>query len=220
MEAAVFLADTVIELAHDRRSRLGRRTIEIIKSRGQNFVTGNHTLRITDGVGLQVFRRVQAPVIRNLSQPTSTAKRSVIGVQALDDLIGGGIYDGSTTMVVGISGAGKTVLGTQLLLEGAKQQKRGLLVSLDEHPAEIVRNAETLGIDLQAQMDSGMIHILYDSPQELEVDVHFSRLIETIEEHNIQRLVIDGVTSYSSAVDDQRAYRDFFQALVGSVNSG
>ena len=52
MEAAVFLADTVIELAHDRRSRLGRRTIEIIKSRGQSFVTGSHTMRITSGIGL------------------------------------------------------------------------------------------------------------------------------------------------------------------------
>ena len=215
METAVFLADTVIELAHDRRSRLGRRTIEIIKSRGQDFVTGSHTMRITTGIGLEVFRRVQAPVTRNLDQPTSKAKRSIIGVQALDDLIGGGIYDGSTTMVVGISGAGKTVLGTQLLLEGAvKEKKRGLLVSLDEHPAQIIRNAETAGIDLQAQIDAGMIHILYDSPQELEVDVHYARLIETIEKHDIQRLVIDGVTSYSSAVDDQRSYRDFFHALV------
>ena len=161
-----------------------------------------------------MFRRVQAPVTRNLSQPTSRAKRSVIGVQALDDLIGGGLYDGSTTMVVGISGAGKTVLGTQLLREGAVNNKRGLLVSLDEHPAQIIRNADTVGIDLQAQIDSGMIHIFYESPQELEIDAHFTRLLRTIEEHDIQRLVIDGVTSYSTALDDQRSYRDFFHALV------
>jgi circadian clock protein KaiC len=215
LEMAGYLADTVIELTYDRRSRVGHRSLEIVKSRGQNYVTGKHTLRITGGKGLQVFRRVQAPIIRNLSQPTSKAKRSVIGVQALDDLIGGGLYDGSTTMVVGISGAGKTVLGTQLLLEGAiKEQKRGLLISLDEHPAQIVRNSETLGINLQTHVDSGMIHILYESPQELEIDAHFARLVRTIEEHNIQRLVIDGVTSYSTAVDDQRSYRDFFHALV------
>ncbi|MBC8001472.1 MAG: AAA family ATPase [Opitutaceae bacterium] len=150
-----------------------------------------------------------------MTQPTSKAKRSVIGVQALDDLMGGGIYDGSTTMVVGISGAGKTVLGTQLLVEGAaKHQKRGLLVSLDEHPAQIIRNAETVGIDLQSQIDSGMLHIYYDSPQELEIDVHFARLVQTIEEHDIQRLLIDGVTSYSTSLDNVREYRDFFHALV------
>src|SRR6202051_574564 len=140
LESAGFLADTVIELGRDRRNRLGHRSVEIIKSRGQDYVPGKHTLRITAGKGLQVFRRVQAPVVRNLDQPTSTAKRSVIGVPALDDLIGGGLFDGSTTMVVGISGAGKTVLATQLLLEGAKGGKRGLLISLDEHPSQIVRH--------------------------------------------------------------------------------
>ena len=79
-----------------------------------------HTLQINGGKGLEVFRRVQAPVFHPAEQPTSSAKRSVIGVPALDALIGGGLFDGSTTMVVGISGAGKTVLAPQLLLEGAK----------------------------------------------------------------------------------------------------
>jgi circadian clock protein KaiC len=158
---------------------------------------------------------VQAPVARNLEQPTSIAKRSVIGVQALDDLIGGGLFDGSTTMVVGISGAGKTVLGTQLLREGiVKEGKRGLLISLDEHPAQIIRNASTVGINLQEHLDSGMLKIFYESPQELEVDSHFARIVKTIEDNDIQRLVIDGVTSYSTALDDQRKYRDFFHALV------
>lgn len=215
LESAGFLADTVIELARDRHNGLGHRSVEIIKSRGQDFVSGKHTLRITAGVGLQVFRRVQAPMARNLDQPTSIAKRSVIGVQALDDLIGGGLFDGSTTMVVGISGAGKTVLGTQLLREGVvKENKRGLLISLDEHPAQIIRNAETVGLDLQTHLDSGMIHIFYESPQELEIDSHFARIVDAIEKYDIQRLVIDGVSSYSTALDDQRAYRDFFHALV------
>jgi circadian clock protein KaiC len=212
---AGFLCDTVMELSHDRASRHGRRSVEIVKSRGQNYVAGRHTLRITSGRGLEVFRRVQAPVSQRLAQPTSTAKRSLIGVPALDDLIGGGLFDGSTTMVVGISGVGKTVLGTQVLMEGAiKDRKRSLLISLDEHPAQIVRNAETLGLNLQSQIDAGMIHILYESPQELEIDSHFAQIVRTIEKYDIQRLLIDGVTSYSTALDGQRAYRDFFHALV------
>ncbi|MGB2607406.1 MAG: ATPase domain-containing protein, partial [Isosphaeraceae bacterium] len=147
-------------------------------------------------------------------QPTSE-KRSPIGCAPLDALIGGGIYDGSTTMVVGISGAGKTVLGVQLLLEGAlKQGKRGMLVSLDEHPAQILRNAATLGMDLKEQIDTGMLQFLYDSPQELEIDAHFDRITRTIEEHKIERLLIDGMTSYSSALGDQGLYRDFIHSLV------
>jgi len=143
------------------------------------------------------------------------ARRSVIGVDALDSLIGGGIFDGSTTMVVGLSGVGKTVLGTQILREGAlRQNKRGLLISLDEHPAQIVRNAATLGLDLQAQMDDGTIHVLFDSPQELNIDAHYAKIVGTIEKYDIQRLVIDGMTSYSTALADQSVYRDFFHALV------
>ena len=65
--------------------------------------------------------RPQSP--RNTTQPTSSTKRSVIGVEAVDTLIGGGIFDGSTTMVVGVSGVGKTVLSTQLLREGALRNK-------------------------------------------------------------------------------------------------
>jgi circadian clock protein KaiC len=221
LEAAAYLADTVIELCRTTRGGRVIRTLEVIKSRGQDYDGGEHTLKIHAGAGLEVYRRVQAP-LRNLSmQPTSTAMRSVIGVAALDDLIGGGIFDGSTTMVIGISGVGKTVLGTQLLVEGARlkngasgRPQPGLLVSLDEHPAQILRNATTLGLDLQQQVDAGDIHILFESPQELEIDVHFARIVSMVEKYNIQRLVVDGMTSYSTALHDLALYRDFFHALV------
>ena len=214
LEVAEFLADTVIVLKREPRQRSVHRSLEIMKSRGQDYAGGEHSLAITGGKGLEVFRRVQLRARGVPVQPTSE-KRSPIGCAPLDALIGGGIYDGSTTMVVGISGSGKTVLGVQLLLEGAmKQGKRGMLVSLDEHPAQILRNAATLGMDLKEQIDTGMIQVLYDSPQELEIDAHFDRIIRTIEEHKIERLLIDGMTSYSSALGDQGLYRDFIHSLV------
>src|SRR6266852_7424541 len=214
LEVAEFLADTVIILKREHLHRSIHRSLEVMKSRGQDYEAGKHTLRITAGKGLEVFRRVQLQARGVPVQPTSE-KRSPIGCAPLDALIGGGIYDGSTTMVVGISGAGKTVLGVQLLLEGAvKQGKRGMLVSLDEHPAQILRNAGTLGLDLKEQIDAGMIRVLYDSPQELEIDAHFDLIIRTIEEHKMQRLLIDGMTSYSTAIGDQSLYRDFIHSLV------
>jgi len=214
-EAAEFLADTVIRVKRTLHSRRIHRSIEIVKSRGQDYDPGEHTLSIQNGKGLEVYRRVQAPLPISKDQPTSTTRRSAIGVEALDALLGGGIFDGSTTMVVGLSGVGKTVLGTQILREGAlRQNKRGLLISLDEHPAQIVRNAETLGLNLQSQIDEGTIHVLFDSPQELNIDLHFAKIVQTIEENDIQRMVIDGMTSYSTALQDQAVYRDFFHALV------
>src|SRR5437016_11831964 len=215
LEVAEFLADTVIILKREHHHRSIHRSLEIMKSRGQNYEAGMHTLRITAGKGLEVFRRVQIRARGAEVQPTSVTKRSLIGCEPLDALIGGGIFDGSTTMVLGISGAGKTVLGVQLLLEGAlKQGKRGLLVSLDAHPAQILRNAETLDLHLKEQVDAGMIRVLYDSPQELEIDAHFDLIIRTIEEYKMERLLIDGMTSYSSALGDHVLYRDFIHSLV------
>jgi len=214
-ESAGFLVDTVIRLKRTLQNRRILRSLEIVKSRGQNYEPGEHTLQINDGKGLEVFRRVQAPFRHSLAQPTSTARRSFIGVDALDQLFGGGVFDGSTTLIAGLSGVGKTVLGTQILLEGALTQgKRGLLISLDEHPAQIVRNAETIGLDLQAQIDSGMIHVLFESPQELSIDTHYAKIVGLVEENNIERMVIDGMTSYSSALIEQSVYRDFVHALV------
>src|SRR6202162_1186627 len=197
VEMTDFLADTVIQLGRERRGRRVQRSLEVLKSRGQDYDAGGHTLQITPGRGLEVFRRVQAPLRANSKQPTSSTKRSIIGVEAIDTLIGGGIFDGSTTLVVGVSGVGKTVLATQNLREGAlKQKKRGLLISLDEHPAQIIRNAPTLGLNLEEQVADGTIQILFESPQELDVDAHYDRIIRLIEEHDIQRMVIDGMTSY------------------------
>jgi circadian clock protein KaiC len=216
LEVSEFLCDTVIVLRRDQNRRGTRRSLEVTKSRGQDYDTGLHTLRITAGQGLEVFRRVQAPPrdVGGLQQPTSRTRQSVIGSAPLDELFGGGVFDGSVTMTVGVSGVGKTVLGTQLLLEGARNQKRGLMVSLDEHPDQVMRNAETLGLNLREHLESGMIQFFYDCPRELELDVHFARITRIIEQHNIERLIVDGVTSYQAALEDEQLYREFFHALV------
>jgi circadian clock protein KaiC len=215
LEITEYLTDTVIVLRREPHRRGSRRSLEITKSRGQDYDSGRHTLRITADTGLEVFRQVQTPP-RDIgrSQPTSNTRQSVIGAGPLDELFGGGVFDGSVTMVVGISGSGKTVLGTQLLLEGVANQKRGLMVSLDEHPEQVMRNAETLGLNLRQHLDSGAIQFFYDCPRELELDVHFARITRIIEANQIERLVIDGMTSYMSALEDEQQYREFFHALV------
>jgi circadian clock protein KaiC len=199
LEIAEYLTDTVITLRREHNRRGTHRSLEITKSRGQDYDTGRHTLRITAGSGLEVFRRVQAPPSTfEQAQPTSSTLQSVIGSGPLDVLFGGGVFEGSVTMVVGVSGVGKTVLGTQLLLEGVANQKRGLMVSLDEHPEQVVRNAETLGLNLRQHMDSGAIQFLYDCPRELDLDFHFARITRTIEEHQIERLIVDGIPAAAS----------------------
>jgi circadian clock protein KaiC len=216
LEVTEFLTDTVIILRREPSRRSSHRSLEVTKSRGQDFDPGRHTLRITAGQGLEVFRRVQSPPVdvSGERQPTSSTRQSVIGSSPLDELFGGGVFDGSVTMMVGVSGIGKTVLGTQLLLEGVRDQRRGMMVSLDEHPEQVMRNAETLGLNLREHLDSGMIQFFYDCPREMELDVHFARITRTIEAHNIERLIIDGLTSYTASLEDEQLYREFFHAMV------
>jgi circadian clock protein KaiC len=87
-EVAEFLADTVIRLNRNRQGRRSHRSLEIVKSRGQGYESGEHTLCITAGKGLEVFRRVQAPLRLETPQPSSKVKRSVTGVAAVDTLMG------------------------------------------------------------------------------------------------------------------------------------
>jgi circadian clock protein KaiC len=214
LEIADVLADTVILVDRGRRERGIYRSIAIEKSRGQDFDAGRHTLQITPAVGIEVFRRVQAEV-RNLGeQPTSRAKRSLIGVEALDTVFGGGVYEASVTLVIGVSGAGKSLLGYQIAAESGKSGHPALLVSLDEHPLQIQRNANALGLDLSGQFAAGTVQYLHDSPLELEIDSHFHKIKQVIEEHRIERIVLDGLTTYQNAIGDQRIFREFVHGLM------
>jgi len=214
LEVADVLADTVIRVDRGRRERGIYRSIAIEKSRGQDFDAGRHTLLITPGVGIEVFRRVQAEVRGLGEQPTSRAKRSLTGVEALDTVFGGGVYEASVTLVIGVSGAGKSLLGYQVAAESGKNGHPALLVSLDEHPLQIQRNADALGLNLGEQFRAGTVQYLHDSPLELEIDTHYHKIKQIIEDHQIERLVLDGLTTYQNALGDQRIFREFVHGLM------
>ena len=214
LETAAVLADTVIRLDRGQRERGSYRSITIEKSRGQDFDTGRHTLLITPRVGIEVFRRVQAEVRELGDQPTSSAKRSLIGVDALDTVLGGGVYEASVTLVIGVSGAGKSLLGYQIATESGKSGHPALLVSLDEHPLQIQRNADALGLDLGGQFAAGTVQYLHDSPLELEIDAHYHQIKEIVEARRIERIVLDGLTTYRNAIGDQGVFREFVHGLM------
>jgi len=211
------IADTIIRLRMESVARSTIRSIEIVKSRGHDFQMGRHSFCIFDGKGIQVYRRVQAPRSpqRDLAAAIDTGHRVPSGVPGLDELVNGGYYLGSTTVVVGISGVGKSVMGLQYIAEGGHRGERSLMLSLDEQVPQIIRNAKTIGIDLQPWIDQGLVRIEYNAPQEIEVDRHFHHIERLIREFRPVRVVLDSLSTYGSTLGTGgRLFRDFFHALV------
>ena len=178
---------------------------------------GRHTLRIIDGQGVQVYRRVQAPRKENRDRAAAfdSETRVPTGIPGLDEILNGGYFVGSTTVVAGISGVGKSVMGLQYLMHGVQRGERGLMLSLDEQIPQIERNAASIGIDLQSAMKTGLIRVEYEAPQEIEVDVHFHHIEQLVEEFKPKRVVFDSLSTYGSSLGTKgRVFRDFFHAIT------
>jgi circadian clock protein KaiC len=129
-------------------------------------------------------------------------------------LLNGGYFVASTTMVVGISGAGKTVMGLQFLTEGARRGERGLMVTLDEPRDQMIRNAATIGIDLLREIERGLIEVWYQSPQEMEVDRYFAELERRVARLEPRRVVVDSLAGYGAMINPSAHMRDFLHAVV------
>ena len=211
------IADTVIRLRKEEFQRASTRSLEIIKSRGHDFQMGRHSFRIVNGRGVEVFRRVQAPrkESRDRAAAFDPTTRVSTGVPGLDPIVNGGYFLGSTTVVAGISGVGKSVMACQYLAEGARLGERSLMLTLDEQVPQVLRNAMSIGIDLQPAIDSGLVQVVYDPPQEIEVDQHFHKIEEIMDAFKPKRVVLDSLSTYGSSLGtDGRMFRDFFHALV------
>jgi circadian clock protein KaiC len=211
------IADTVIRLRMEDMSRATVRSIEIVKSRGHDFQMGRHTFQIIDGRGIQVYRRVQAPrrPTRDHAASFDPTTRVSTGIPGLDEIVNGGYFLGSTTVVAGISGVGKSVMGLQYIAEGARRGERSLMLTLDEQVPQVLRNAASIGIDLGPMIQTGLVRAEYDPPQEIEVDRHFHKIEQLVETFRPKRVVIDSLSTYGSNLGTEgRAFRDFFHALV------
>jgi len=206
-----FVFDTIISLTREETRRRVHRRLAVVKSRGQDFIGGSHTMRIEAGRGVHVYRRAQSRPLGSVTQPTSEERLST-GSPAIDKMMDGGLYKGSVTLVGGISGTGKTVLSVQFLTNAIKTGHKTLLVSLDEHPAQLMRNARSLGFDLQAMVDAGDMFIYYESPLELELDVHFDRIVKLVEAHGIDCVVFDSIAVYEMTSRSEVA--DYLYALA------
>ena len=154
-----FAVDNVVILRNEREAAQRRRTVEVLKLRGAEHRKGEFPFVINPKIGVEI-------VPFSTSRPgEAAAERMSLGTVELDQMCGGGIWRDSLVMVTGATGTGKTLMGVQFIAAGLASGERGLLLSLEENPSQLVRNAKSWGIDLGAPQRDGRLRIVSRYPE-------------------------------------------------------
>lgn len=201
------VADTVISLRTERIAERDVRLLQVLKLRGSGFASGSHTYRISTA-GIEVFPRLADS--GSVGDYSLEARRVSSGVPLLDEMIGGGYLTGSTTLVAGPTGVGKTVMGMHFIRAGAVAAEPGIIASMDENPRQLARMAGGFGWSLE---DPGLVTVMYRSPVDLYVDEWVYDLLETIERTGARRVLIDGLTDLEFASTDPARIREYVYSL-------
>lgn len=141
------------------------------------------------------------------------------GVKGLDEMLSGGFVEGSAILVRGAPGTGKTSLALQYLVHGATQcNEAGLLISFEEFPQSLHRDAQSLGWDLSELEQQGKLHMLFTSPQVLltSLQTPTSPLNRLLLESDIRRVVVDSVSHFRRISNDPLELRHIYNMLVNA----
>ena len=204
------VADSIIEMARETLSTRDERYFRILKLRGSGYREGQHAFRITNA-GIELYPRLVAPRVpeKYVMQP----KRISTGVHGLDRLMDGGLFTGSTTLVIGMTGAGKTTIALQFALEGIRQGEQVMYINFQENPAQLRRAITNLGADADTVEQQGLT-LLYASPVELQIDSIVDEIFRAISERKVSRLVIDAVGDLAAAANDTQRLHDYLYSLI------
>ena len=196
------VADGVLWLDQnlDRNSIV--RKMQVMKMRGQAPIPGLHTFRIT-GDGVQVFPRViigpEKPRPAVAGAKRTPRKRLSSGVKGLDDMLGGGIPAGYSVLLAGPSGSGKSVLATQFITEGARQNEPGIIAVFEKRPREYSQN-DPSGLRFEGLVREGKVTIIHSRPLDLSIDEMLYEIVEATQRVKARRLVIDSLSGFELAL--------------------
>jgi circadian clock protein KaiC len=201
------VADAVIGLEMRRSAERSIRCLSVRKLRGSDFLSGDHVYRITAG-GLVVFPRLAD--LRDSAGYDTIDDRVSTGIAALDDALEEGYWPGSTTLIAGPSGAGKTIMGLHFVFAGAARDEPGVYVTLQENRTQIARVISRFGWSI----DNPHVLIMDRSPVDLYVDELVYELLDRISEMGARRVVVDSLNDLIVATPDPMRLREFLYSLV------
>ena len=191
-----FMADGVINL----RSNEDQRSVSVTKFRGSEFHSGFHSMRLTDH-GMEVFPRLMPSSHRRRFFPEQISS----GQPELDSLLGGGIERGTTTIIAGPTGVGKTTLGLQFVLQPARKHERSVVYAFEESVETLLLRSERIGMPLRGLMERGLLSVVQVEPLRYTPD-EFAKLVRTeVEERFARTVMIDSVSGYHLSMHGEAA---------------
>jgi len=190
-----------------------RRRIRIVKYRGVKFRGGYHDSTITTG-GLNVFPRLVASEYRaNLARVTMSS-----GINELDLLLGGGVESGSSTLILGPAGTGKSLLAVTFVVAAISRGEKAALFVFDEELGLLFSRMKGLGVDLEKLQRDQLLTIEQVDAAELSPGEFAHRVRRRVDEDNIKTVVIDSLNGYQAAMPEENSLILHMHELLQYLN--
>jgi circadian clock protein KaiC len=176
-----------------------RRRLRVVKYRGVKYRGGFHDYVIRAG-GLEVYPRLVAAEHRR----AQTQRKLASGLEGLDSLLGGGIEEGTSTLIVGAPGTGKSTLAAQFVAAAAARGEKAAMFTFDESPRTLLSRTAALGINLEDAVASGAVTIRQVDPAELTPGELMHAIRTAVETTGVSLVVIDSLNGYLNAMPGER----------------
>ena len=177
-----------------------RRRLQVTKLRGLRFRGGYHDFRICTG-GIQVYPRIHSnrPMVSDVEQRLLPS-----GSTELDALLGGGLQAGTSLLVTGPAGTGKSVLAAQYACAAVGRGERVRFYLFDERLSTFRLRGEGLGLDLSEPIADGRLRVRQVEPTELSPGEFASQVVEAVEKDGVKMIVIDSINGYLQSMPEER----------------
>ena len=207
-----FVADNVVLLRNIHEGTFRRRTVEVLKMRGAMHHKGDVPFTIVPGEGLRVLP-VTVPAL-----PPHTVERVPSGIAGLDELTHGGLFSGSTTLVSGPTGAGKTMMAIQFAAGGLDHDETVLFMAFEESHEQVRVSGAALGSDFVKHEEQGTLHVVSLYPEVASLDDHLVEVCELVQRVRPTRLVLDGLSALAR-LGSEHSYHGFLLGITAFVRS-
>lgn len=176
-----------------------RRRLRITKFRGRRFRSGFHDYHIVTG-GVRVFPRLVAADHRR----DGDRERVPSGSAGFDELLGGGLDRGTSTLIVGAAGTGKSSLATHFAMSAAQRGERSAIFIFDESLRSFVTRSKGLGFPIEQRMEEGLVQVRPVDPAELSPGEFITAIRQAAEVDGARIIVIDSLNGYLNAMPEER----------------